>query len=337
MISLDVFKQDAFSWISLTAAIEKAPHQPRRIEQLDLFGIQGITTTSILVEEKDGLLSLIPTSPRGGVPDSIGENKRTARSFLVPHLTRESKVLADEVQGIRPFGTQTETEAVQSVVNRRLATLRAMHEVTLEHLRIGAIKGIIYDYNGTTAIYNLFTEFGVAQQTKSMVFGTTTTDVRAKCIEIIRQIESVLGGGSYTGIRAFCSASFFDALVGHDLVKASFQYQEGNVLRSDLRNGFQFGGITWEEYRGSVGGVKFVEDDYAYVFPEGVMTEKGRLFTTYFAPADFVETVNTEGLPIYAKQAVDQEFQRFIKIHSQSNPLPLCLMPRAVVKAYKST
>jgi len=333
MPTLDVFKADGFSLESLTAAINAAPHQPARISELGLFGENRVSTTQVMVEEQSGQLSLIPTSPRGGVPDTIGKDGRTVRSFAVPHLARESKVYADEIQNIRAFGTETEEQSIQSIVNARLATLRAMHEVTLEYHRMGAIKGIVYDSNGTTAIYNLFTEFNVAQQTNAIALGTPTTDVRAECITTIRQIESALGAARYKGIRAFCSDGFFDSLVGHTLVKASFQYQEGNVLRSDLRNGFQFGGITFEEFRGSVGGVPFIPANEAFVFPEGVLTEKGPLFTTVFAPADFMETVNTLGLPLYAKQAPDPSgLNRYTLLHSQSNPLCLCLIPRAVVK-----
>ena len=47
---------------------------------------------------------------------------------------------------------------------------------------------------------------------------------------------------------------------------------------------------------------------------------------------DFVETVNTVGLPRYAKQAIDDEFGRWVKVHSQSNPLPICTRPRVLVK-----
>jgi len=334
--TLDVFRNDAFGVTSLTDAILHAPYQPRRIGDLKLFGEKGITTTTVIVEEKDGLLSLIPSSPRGGVPDVLGTNKRNARSFVVPHLAREAHVNADEVQNVRAFGSETEVQVVQTIVNDKLATLRTMHEVTLEHLRIGAIKGVIYDSDGSTPIYNLFTEFGVDQQTQAMALTTSTTDVRAKCVAIARQIEAALGAAVYTGLRGFCGSSFFDALVGHDLVKDTFKYQEGEVLRRDLRKGFAFGGIVWEEYVGSVGGVAFIGADDAYVFPEGVATEKGPLFTTYFAPADFMETVNTIGLPIYAKQAPDPSgFNRYVQLHSQSNPLPLCLIPRAVVKATK--
>lgn len=334
MPTLDVFQNDAFSLIQLTAAINKAPYKPARIGQLGLFGEQGITTTHVMVEERDGLLTLVPTSPRGGVPDAIGDTPRRVRSFVVPHLARRSKIMADTIQGVRAFGSETELEVVQRVVDQRLATLRAMLEVTLEYHRMGAIKGVILDADGTTPIYNLFAEFGVGQQTANMVLQTSTTDVRAKCVAIIRQIEGELGAAMYDGIRAFCSASFFDALVGHAEVKETFKYQESPILRQDLRRGFQFGGITWEEYRGSVGSVSFIEDGYAYVFPEGVQTENGPLFQTNFAPADYLETANTLGLPLYAKQAIDAQFQKFVDLEAQSNPLSLCLRPRAVVKAY---
>jgi hypothetical protein len=210
-----------------------------------------------------------------------------------------------------------------------------MHEVTLEYHRIGAIKGQILDADGTSVIYNLFTEFGVSQQTQDYAFTTATTDVRKLCVAVARKIEDVLGAAVYTGIRAFCSPEWFDALIDHAKVIDSFKYQEGQILREDLRRGFTFGGITFEEYRGSVGGVSFVEADVAYAFPEGVMTEKGPLFSTAFAPADYVETVNTLGLPIYAKQE-EMKFGKGIEIESQSNPLPLCLRPRAVVKLTKS-
>lgn len=335
MPMLDVFKSDAFSWMELTAAILKAPHKPARIGQLALFEEVPIRTTSIAIEEQDGQLTLIPTSPRGAPGDTLGASKRTLRTLAATHLIRRSTVLADEVEGIRPFGSQTEMQQVQNVVNGRLATLRAMHEVTLEHLRIGAIKGSILDADGATEIFNLFTEFGVLQQTQDFAFTNASLDVRSICVAAARKIEDALGAATYDGLRAFCSAEWFDALVGHAQVKESFKYQEGQVLRDDLRRGFRFGGITFEEYRGNVGGVSFVEADLAYVFPEGVLTEQGSLFQTVFAPADWVETVNNPGLPLYAKQK-PMDFDKGIEIESQSNPLPICLRPRSVIKLTRS-
>lgn len=322
---IDIFRDDAFSTVSLTDALLKAPHKPGRIGQLGLFRGGGITTTTVVVEEKDGQLTLIESSPRGGPGSTVGQAKRTARAFSVPHFERSAPIYADSLQNVRAFGSDNTLAAIQAMVAEKQATLRAMHEVTLEYLRLGAIKGLILDGDGATTLFNLFTEFGVSQHVVDIDLGS---DPRNECVAIARLIEAELGAEPISGFHAFCGDAFFDTLVGNSAVKESFKYQEGVVLRTDLRQGFLYGGITWENYRGSVGGVGFIDTDEAYVFPLGT-----NIFKTYFAPADYMETVNTLGLPIYSKILPDPSgADKFVKVDSQSNPMPLCLRPRAVVK-----
>ena len=52
--------------------------------------------------------------------------------------------------------------------------------------------------------------------------------------------------------------------------------------------------------------------------------------------ADFVETAETIGLPRYAKQAVDQQFARWVMVHVQSNLLPICTRPRVLLKSKRT-
>lgn len=338
---LDVFKGDAFTLQSLTDAILKAPYKPGRLGELKLFRERGIPTTSVTVEEKDGRLSLIQSSKRGGPGSSIGQQKRKARTFGIAHLERESEILADEVQGVRAFGSGVDAAAatmvaVQQVVDERLQDLRKMHEVTLERQRVSAIQGQVLDADGSVLI-DLLTEFGVSQTTHSI--SVSADDIRNECTKIQRKIEYALGADS-VGIefRALCGDTFFDDFIACNAIRTSLQYQESALLRTNVRKGFEYGGIVWENYRGrtpatqgdpeaEASNTPFIADDEAYVVPVG-----SDIFRTYFGPADFVETVNTIGLPIYAKQALDEQFQRWVKIHTQSNPLVLCLRPKAVVK-----
>ncbi|HEV8642165.1 MAG TPA: major capsid protein [Methylomirabilota bacterium] len=339
MPTLDVFRADGFNTAALTEAILKAPYVPMRLGELGLFRSRGISVTTVQVEEKSGQLSLIQTSPRGAAPpDPLGQPKRTLRSFAVPHLAREATVNADEVQNVRAFGSETEVQVVQAMVDDRLSELRQMHEVTLERHRISAVQGTILDADGST-IYNLFTEFNVTQQTKDFVFGTATTDIRGTIIAAKRLAEAELGGLAVPEWHGFCGATWFDKLVSHATVTDAFKFQEGRVLGADLRYaGFTFGGVIWEEYRGAVvspGGtsVAFIDTDQAYLVPMAAPS----LFVVHYAPADFMETVNTIGLPIYAKQAPDPSgFNRFVALHTQSNPLALCLRPRSVIKCTRS-
>ena len=106
------------------------------------------------------------------------------------------------------------------------------------------------------------------------------------------------------GVHCLCSSEFFAALTGHAKVEKAFEnWQNGAILINDIRRGFTYGGITFEEYRGQAtdtnGTVRrFIAAGEAHAFPLGTIDT----FGTYFAPADFNETVNTVGQPLYAKQ-----------------------------------
>ena len=118
--------------------------------------------------------------------------------------------------------------------------------------------------------------------------------------------------------------------------EAYARWQQGQILFTDNRTNFSFGGIVFEEYRGqatdAAGNVrKFVADDEAHFFPLGT----AMTFRTHFAPADFNETANTLGLPLYAKQE-PRKFGRGTDLHTQSNPLPVCLRPEVLVKGTKA-
>jgi hypothetical protein len=98
MPALDVFSGSAFSMVALTDAINKMPFVPGRIGQLGLFREQGVSTTSVMIEEREGSLNLVETTARGAPAIQNTTNKRKARSWVVPHIALEDTILADEVQ-----------------------------------------------------------------------------------------------------------------------------------------------------------------------------------------------------------------------------------------------
>ena len=326
---LDLFKKDAFNLTSLTQSINMLPYKPSRIGAMGLFESHGVNTTSVVVEEQDGVLALLPTQIRGANTASKAKKPpRRARSFIVPHIPHEDTILAASLQDVRAFGSATQLESVAQIVNDRLAQMRQSHEVTLEYHRIGAIQGDIKDADGATTIYNLFTEYDVTRVSVAFALTVATTDVRAKCLAVIRAIEEALGAVMYDHIHAFCGKDWFEAFIGHEYVRDAYhRWRDSENLRNDPRRGFEFGGIIFEEYRGSIGSVDFVADNEANFFPVGVPG----LFKTLNAPADFIETVNTIGVPIYAKQE-RLKFDKGIEIHTQSNPLCICTQPLTLVQ-----
>lgn len=330
MITLDIFNNDAFSLQTLSKSMVDLPFQPTRISSLGLFTEESITTTSLSIERQGTTISLIPAAQRGSSGRVETNDKRSMRSINTVHLPQRGAVLADQVQNLRAFGTESDVELVQGVVNKLLTKLRRNIDTTLEYQRIGAIKGQVLDSDGSTVLLDMFDTFGLTQTTHDLVLDSDATKVIIKIVEAKRKIEDALGGLIYTGLRALCSQEFFDALVAHPAVEKAYlnwAQQGGQFISQDNRSGFTWGGVVWEEYRGTVGNTRFIEANSAYLIPEGVSD----LFVTHFAPADYMETVNTPGLPYYAKQEL-MKMGKGVEIETQSNTISICTRPNAVAK-----
>ena len=330
MSVLDVFNNSAFSTTSLTSAVNKMPFLPGRAGRLGIFDEAGIDTTTVMIEQRDGVLQLIPDTPRGAPPRQHNSNRREARTFRVPHFPLEGAIMADEIQNVRMFGSENQLETIQAKVSEKLEEMLRSLDATVEYGRIGAIKGIILDADGSTVIHDLFTEFGVTQIVVSFELDVDTTVVRGICLDVKNQIEDELGDATYDHIHAFCGADFFKSLIDHPDVREAYQrWLDGQALRNDPRfTGFEFAEIMFEQYRGAVSGVPFVAANEAHLFPVGTPG----LFKTRFAPADFVEAANTIGLPRYAKQE-RMRFDKGIELHEQTNPFSYCERPKVLVKA----
>lgn len=340
---LDIFNNTAFSATSLTQAINVVPNDYGRLRELGLFANVPIVTTTVAVQYANGSLNLLPTRQRGA-PSSLGvPEKRGVRNFSTFHIPHDDYIRADDVQNIvARVGQEGALEAIASVVARKEAVMRRKHAITLEHMRMGALRGEILDSDGTSLL-NLFTEFGVQQKVIDFALGTSSTDVAGKVHELSGYMEDNLQGETMTGIYVLCSPEYFAKLTGHPKVLEAWRYYDGqnNPLRDDVRRRFVYHGVVFEEYRGSAsylqedgtyGTRRFIPAGEAIAFPMGT-TET---FATYWAPADFMDTVNTFGEQIYVRAAVDPEFQRWAKLHSQSNPLPLVQRPALLVRLTSS-
>jgi len=323
----DLFNSDFFTTETLTAAINKAPYVPGQLAALKLFEEKGIATTRAAVELKNNVLTLVPNIQRGGPAPIFRPGGREGVSFDCAHLIQRSTLLADSIQDVREFGT-TELKTLAATLNTdHLMPMRSNLEATLEYHRIGAIKGLVIDASGGTLV-DLFAEFGVTQQTIDVDLDTSTTIVQTKILAAKRLAEAALGAVKPSGWVALCSPVFFDALLGHPSVESfAAGWTAASMLRDDVRDSVSIGGVTFSEYRGSYLGADFIAAGDAYLVPLGVPG----LFITRFAPADYAEAVNTEGLPIYAKSH-PLPFDRGAMLEAQSNPVNLCTQPRSVIK-----
>jgi len=329
MSMVDPFKPNAFKLQTLTAAINSLKYAPGRLGELGLFEEAGISTLDAAIEERDGVLSIVDIAPRGAPGKPVHGESRRIQSFRVPHIPQQASILADEVQGVRAFGTDGQAEVLQAHINERLAIMRRNLDYTIESHRVAALMGNYLNANGDSV--SLFTTFGVSQQTQAMGFSTSATSKTREIHQIIlEKIESALDGVPFSGVRVICSPGFWKALIEDKDVKETYlNTMMAGSLRQDPRMEFQHMGFMFERYRGT-SAVK-ITDDKAYAIPMGVPG----LFLTRYAPANYVETVNTIGLPYYAKgEAMD--FGKGWEMEAQSNALNLCTRPAAIIELSKT-
>jgi len=337
---LDIFNGDPFTVFSLTDAINNTPYVPGHISKLGLFSTSSVATLSVAIEEKDGILTLVQPSPRGGPGQTVDKSKRRMRMLAIPHLQIDDAIMADEVQGVRLFGDEDGLETVMTKVDERMGQHSQSFAATEEYHRIGAVKGIVTYADGTTL--NLFNEFGVTPETEVNFDLANSADgvLRKMCATVYRTMAKNLGTVPFNGIRAECGDAFFDDLISNDEVRASYlQQQEASQLRrgyvDDGQSGvfgtFEFGGIIWENYRGAVGSTDFVDTNKCHMFPTGAPG----LFKTVYGPADYVETVNTLGKRLYMKQLLMKN-GKGVEIEVQSNALQYCTRPKVLMKGKRA-
>jgi hypothetical protein len=324
-----MLNDDGFTLSEMTAAINEMPHLPSMLGDSGLFEYAGVSTLTVQVEKQGNTLALVSSKPRGGAGSAIGRNNRNLRPFNLVHLPLDDRLLADEVQGVREFGTEGALTPVERKRNEIMQKGMMRLDYTLEFHRVSALKGIVYDADGTTVLHDFFTEFGVSQNTLDFELDQTTTDVRLKCDSAINAIEDELGGNPYSGMVAWCGRTFWQSLIGHKSVKETYLNQaQAAQLRGNPTDALDFGGVLWRKYRGAANGGQMIAANDAYIVPTGVPG----LLIGRFGPADYNDTVNTIGLPMYA-QGIPMRNNKGWDIEMQSNPIHILTRPRAVIRA----
>lgn len=326
---LDVFRSDAFHFTKLVGNVTRLPYVPTRLGSMGLFSERGVPTLTVAYEMQDGKLTLVPTAARGSRGAAKNPERRKVVDFRTVHLPQSAEIAADEVIGLRAYGSETEEEVAMRLLMQKLAICRRDLDLTHEWQRMGALKGIVLDADGTMVLNNYFTAFGLTQQTHSIAFSTATTKVRTKIIEAKRKAEDKLGGMMATGWRILASSEFFDAMVDHDLVREDLKWVggRGDENTRDMRTGFSFADTLVEEYRGQVGSTRFIAANKAYLIPMGVPG----LFETVFSPADDIRVAGTIGVPFHVSQE-DMPHGAGIDYKVQSNPLHVCTRPEAIIE-----
>jgi hypothetical protein len=373
--ALDVFDADAFSYVSLTKAINQMSHVPTMLTKMPgLFEDVPVRTKEVWIERMGDQPAIIQTTARGAPGVQVGGDRRDARAYNTFRLKLESKIRADELLTIRRFGSEIDIKDLQTEVGRRMFKMNARHDMTLEFHRFNVVtQGKTIDWNpltgATSVIYDWTAEFAAAPsgaRTLSTLSETafnfsagTIGSVRLAANAIVRGIkrnltqvqnaETIISADN-AEIVALCGDSFYDQLTTHPEVRATYlNWDAAASLRmsvGEVWQPFRYAGIEWLNYRGTDDTTGQAADTTgaSSVSSFGIGTNHAKffprnagIFQMAYAPGEKFEYLGSPGQQRYAQVVRDRDRDEWVAIESMSYPLPVCVLPQALASGRAGT
>lgn len=344
MTHLDVFHSDAFTMQSMISAVNKRPYRPSFLGDLKLFTVKRISTEVATFEQKDGKLNLIQTSPRGAPLKRRERDPRSLRHLMAPRIATSDTITASALARLRKFGSEIDMVSAQTEVAERQGNLQSDVELTWEHMRLGAVQGIVNDADGTTPLYNLYNLFDVTQPAEidfdldnaSPVEGA----LRTKCTQVVRASQRAAQDAwleNRTYLYGICDDVFYDQFVAHPEYRAWQKNQPSapQLAAPTAFREFDYGGIRFRNYRGTddpaatKDNVK-VPTGTCKFFPVDAAPD---LWQVVFTPGEFFDTINLPGQELYPLVIPDRDRNAYVDVELYSYPLFVNTRPKCLQRA----
>jgi hypothetical protein len=327
----NIFEDAAFDSVEMTHALDLMPFNPQWLGSLNVFEPSPVSTTKIAIEKRDSTLSLIQTTPRGAPLPQLAREARDIRDFRTVRVAKGDRLMASEIQDVVRFGGE-ELQNAQQETMRRMLRLREDLDLTHEHMRLGAIQGVLLDADGSV-IYNWFDEWTISQPAEidfDLDNGNPASGfVRNTCNAVVRQMKRAAKGAwneATTVAVGLCGDAFWDQFTGHPEVRETYLNtpEAPNLRLGNAFGTFAFGGITWTNYQGTDdNSTVAIHTDKVKFFPVG-----GRgVFQHAMAPDETFGGGNQPGKAFYARSVPDRDRDQFVDIEVYSYPLFVCTRP----------
>jgi len=338
----DIFNANAFHLVEMTAAVNKVPFKPSRLGELGIFTPRPLRTEVVGIEEQEGTLSLIQTSPRGAPLAQRKNEKRKVRYFQTNRIAKQDHIESSELQFVREFNTDGQVKALVSEMARRMsgpAGLVSEVELTWESHRMGAVQGKVLDADGSVII-DWFDEWGITEpalidfdlDNASPASGA----LRKKCQQVVRTMEKAAKGARYGVVHGLCGEAFWDDLIAHPEVRETYKnWVAAAELRGSYDNeSFYFGGILFERYRGTDdGSTVAVNADHCRFFPGG---SGNGVFEVALSPGESFSQIGAMGQPLYSMVVPDRERDMWVDLEVYSYPLFICKRPEMLLRGKRT-
>lgn len=332
---------NTFEVVDQTASLLKVPQTWTLLGDSGLFVDEPLTTQVATFQEINGSLSVIGDSIRGSKPQAMGGDVRKMHSYSLSHHQFVDSLYPEDIAGKSSYSDISQEESEAGALLKKMEKARRSFDVTKEIARFRTLgTGTVWSPNGTIA-GNFYSDFGITRKQVDFVLGTATTDVVAKCEEIIASFQANADGGEIiTGVTAYASPTFFAALIAHAKVQVSYTNQTlamgANIQREraggmGLYRRFNFAGINFIEVPTILAGTSLVTAGDCIFVAEG--TDNG--FVTYYGPANRFGFVGSRAETSYLWTQRMPDLKE-IRIEGEFNMLNVLRKPAMVARGYTS-
>lgn len=279
-ISMAVFGGDAFERATMIRALDRRPYVPMMLDRIINFEVVPVSTPYVYVSTRRRYVNLIRTTLRGAPIEMQTPEDGDARPLKIHRLGKGDTLFAHQLNYINPLEGETEEQRAAILIREKQERLINDYEATLEYHRLGALRGLVLDTDGSTLV-NFWTEFGLTQPADIDLNLDASTPLSlsqlrqniASLITIPIQKASGAGNDPRFRFRAVCGDAFWFALTGHPSIERAYELDQQARSRMDenIWDSFRFAGIEWFHYRGTDDGSAIaVEANKAHIFPTGV-------------------------------------------------------------------
>jgi hypothetical protein len=345
MQAMNIFTGDAFTAVSMTAAIDKADYIPQYLSTIPgLVTPEPVRTEVIWIEMRETGSVILPFSPRGAPPHQTGGDVRNVRAFSTLRYSDASRITASELFAIRAFNSEISLKDAASEIARRQQKLKQNFQLTREyHLFNLVTQAKVIDADKTTVKVDWQTEFGLnipAEVGWDLANATPANGItRKRCADVRRSMQVNLKGvGVISDVIGLCDDGFWNALIACKEVQQTYlNWSAAADLRGSIGkewSTFRFGDITFVNYRSTdptvvAGTSQFgLAANTCKFFPTGTGVFKWAL-----SPGEAFAHLGQLGQDMYSVMVIDQARDQWADVEAYTYPLPVCTNPSVLFQA----
>ena len=161
-INMAVFDGDPFTQASMIQGIDTRDYIPSGLDSIVGFTPTRVTTDTVYIGQTNHVNGVIQTTLRGAPIEMREKPGKNMRPVSIPRIAEGDQLFAHELANMAPWDGETETDTAATVIAEMQESLIGDVEMTEEHMRLGALNGVVLDKDGSV-IVDYYQEFEIVK------------------------------------------------------------------------------------------------------------------------------------------------------------------------------